>query len=210
MSEAISGSPGGERWLPVVGYEGMYEVSDQGRVRSLDRVDSRGWKRKGQVLKLHPGDKWGHLSACLSSASTVRRYYVHRLQAMAFIGPPPFEGAVVRHLDDDKTNNTLENLAWGTHAENSADMVRNGNSRRLEAVDCPYGVPKVRTGIYQQLICRACDNARGVIAHNGLDKESDDAERVRLASHERVAADTGTRKPYEFLTGGSGERETTD
>lgn len=59
---------------------------------------------------------------------------VHRIVAETFLGPPPFEGAVVRHLDDNPTNNRVENLAWGSHKENAADRKRNGRDRRGSAV----------------------------------------------------------------------------
>jgi hypothetical protein len=60
------------------------------------------------------------------TGSKPKAVYVHRLVCEAFNGPPPFEGALVRHLDGDRLNNLAENLAWGTHADNTADAKRHG------------------------------------------------------------------------------------
>ena len=55
-----------------------------------------------------------------------RTTHIHRLMMESWYGPPPFPGAIVRHLDGNRFNNRLSNLAWGTYAENSADMARHG------------------------------------------------------------------------------------
>lgn len=58
-----------------------------------------------------------------------KQVYVHRIVCATFNGPEPFEGALVRHLDGDSLNNLASNLAWGTHAENSADAKEHGTLR---------------------------------------------------------------------------------
>jgi hypothetical protein len=66
--------------------------------------------------------------------------YVHHLILLAFVGPRP-EGCVTRHLDDDKANNRLGNLCYGTSTENNYDMVRNGKNRNANKTHCPQGRP---------------------------------------------------------------------
>ena len=83
-----------ERWLPVVGWEGLYEVSDLGRVRSLPRNTTRG-----RVLRANPAAN-GYRQATVFRQGHPKSVYVHHLVAEAFIGPRP-EGLEIRHLDGD-------------------------------------------------------------------------------------------------------------
>lgn len=123
-----------ERWLPIVGFEGLYEVSDQGRVRGLDRkllyerrdqysgrmlmVERR---RKGQVLR--PGRKpSGHVSVSLGRGQSRD---VHVLVLEAFVGPCPDKHEAL-HSNDIPDDNRLTNLRWGTRSENIYDAIRNG------------------------------------------------------------------------------------
>ena len=117
-----------ETWRPVVGYEGLYSVSSYGRVRSEERLvraegrtQSAHWRRYGErILKIdHPSQRYPVV--VLSAQFKVR---VHILVAEAFIGPCP-NGQEVRHLDDDPKNNHLNNLAYGTHADNGRDQIEN-------------------------------------------------------------------------------------
>jgi len=125
-----------ETWLPVVGYEGLYEVSDLGRVRSLPKVTSRGGRMAapvvrmpGKVLKPVPTKKGGYLTIRLyplnGGKGTSRSYRIHRLVLAAFVGPcpPGLEGC---HYDGDPKNNALTNLRWDTYEANRADMRRHG------------------------------------------------------------------------------------
>lgn len=118
-----------EEWRPVVGFEGLFEVSSHGRVRSLDRWvanNPNGGQRliKGRILR-GSLDKAGYRSYGLVVKQIEHRRRAHVFVAEAFIGPRP-DGACIRHLDDDRTNNHVTNLAYGTHAENAADAMRNG------------------------------------------------------------------------------------
>lgn len=106
-----------ETWKPVAGYEGLYEVSDQGRVKSL---------RLGRLMKpqLATGQK-RRFKLLLVNGSSKKNVFVHTLVLEAFVGARP-QGTECRHLNDDATDNSLENLVWGTRSENLADRVRNG------------------------------------------------------------------------------------
>ena len=120
-----------EIWKPVVGYESLYEVSSLGRVRSMDRIDSKGVPRGGFVMKPSINCRSGYLDISLSSDGKRRRIKIHRLVAVAFHGSAP-SGMQCRHLDGCKTNNAASNLAWGTVQENTEDRATHGTIARGE------------------------------------------------------------------------------
>ena len=99
-----------EIWKPVVGYEGLYEVSNTGRVRSLDRYDRMNRFWKGRILNLHT-DTGGYLYAQLYLNGKGKNYLVHRMVAQAFI-PNPDNLPQVNHKDENKINDCVENLEW--------------------------------------------------------------------------------------------------
>lgn len=113
-----------EIWLPIAGFEGYYEVSNMGRVRSLDReiCNGKGTRlRKGRILKY--GDQnSGYLFAPLWKDNKGSCPLVHRLVAIAFL-PNPENKAFVNHKDGNKQNNLLSNLEWMTHKENHQHAV---------------------------------------------------------------------------------------
>ena len=115
-----------EEWRPVVGYEGLYEVSNTGRVRSLDRYTKYRCSyrlHKGKVLSPAIKDN-GYLIVRLQK----RMFYVHRLVAEAFIENPD-NLPEVNHLDEDKTNNRVDNLEWCDHKYNMNYGTRNIRSK---------------------------------------------------------------------------------
>jgi hypothetical protein len=121
-----------ERWVAVPGYQG-YEVSDLGRVRSVDRVvvHKTGFRarRRGQLLAQQwKGYRREYLTVTLSGG---RVFGVADLVLTSFVGPRP-DGLLALHRDDDKSHNALTNLYWGTQAENTADRIRNGGYRTPE------------------------------------------------------------------------------
>jgi hypothetical protein len=110
----------GEEWRSIPNYEGIYEVSSLGRVRSIDRTtttpDGRSWRTKGRIL-VQGKTKDGYKKIMLSKSNKVKSFLVHRLVAVCFIDNP--EGKeTVNHKDGDKSNNTPENLEWMSHKEN--------------------------------------------------------------------------------------------
>lgn len=130
-------SYGDERWAPVVGFEGLYEVSSHGRVRGCDRVidltDHPTLKRRtipGRILAQainmpRQGFGYKRLQVKLYKENRLHTFNVARLVAEAFI-PNPSGLPFVLHLDDDATNNRVENIEWGDHAENVRQAVERG------------------------------------------------------------------------------------
>lgn len=99
-----------EIWRPVVGYEGLYEVSSYGRVKSLCKYDSRNRFLRGRILRLFT-DGLGYLRAQLYSNSKRKSFLVHRLVAQAFI-PNPDNLPQVNHIDENPSNDNVDNLEW--------------------------------------------------------------------------------------------------
>ena len=99
-----------EEWRTIKGYEGLYEVSSYGMVRSLDRYDKNNHFRKGCILKQN-NDGRGYMSVQLCLDGKIKKYLVHRLVAQAFT-PNPGGLPQVNHKDEDKSNNSVENLEW--------------------------------------------------------------------------------------------------
>ena len=130
-----------EVWKQIPGYEGLYEASNTGRVRSMDRVvigkHYRAGRyaeinRKGVLLKqcLSPAGYW---TVTLSKDGKRATWRVHMLICAAFHGEQPI-GFQCRHLNGVRTDNRAENLAWGTHVENQRDRVTHGTDLRGEQV----------------------------------------------------------------------------
>ena len=107
-----------ELWQPIEGYEGFYEVSDHGRVRSLDRtVRCKGGHRTIRGRVLHPGtDKDGYKKVDLSSHGIVKTHRIARLVAKAFVDGDT--SLTVNHKDLNRANNAASNLEWVTAADN--------------------------------------------------------------------------------------------
>lgn len=122
--------PTQEQWRPVVGYEGHYEVSDQGRVRSTDaifiRKNGTQFTRRGMVLK-PSRTKAGYLTVNMRLFGERSTHTVHRLVAAAFIGKIP-EGMDVCHNNGFREDNRLENLRIDTRAGNLKDRIAHGTA----------------------------------------------------------------------------------
>ena len=125
-----------EAWLPVPGMEGRYDVSDQGNVRSW--VANR--RRLPHALVPFVRQK-GYLAVRIraNDEAPIRNWLIHRMVLLAFIGEPPANDAVARHLDGDPTNNRVGNLSWGTYQENQLDTVRHGRHLNANKSHCIHG-----------------------------------------------------------------------
>ena len=118
-----------EVWKEVPGYEGRYQVSNRGEIKSLDRKNSRGTRLKERLLKQNPAGG-GYLRVNLCKESKVKGFQVHQLVAMAFLNHIPCGyKLVVDHIDGNKLNNHLDNLQVITNRENTSKDRRGGSSR---------------------------------------------------------------------------------
>jgi hypothetical protein len=156
-------------WKTIPGYEGTYEVSDEGQVRSVER-----WRRVGKgegSLRLYPSqarslyiDKAGYPRVTLKTSGVARSHLVHHLVLEAFVGPKPV-GQECRHLNGNPADNRLENLQWGTSSENSYDVVRHGNHHGAKKTHCKNGHEFTPENTMQQTggkgrACRTCNRER--------------------------------------------------
>jgi NUMOD4 motif/HNH endonuclease len=147
-----------ENWLPVPDYEGLYAVSDRGRIRSLHgKTRVAGYVLKPTVSRA------GYLVVSLVKDTKQVQRKVHRLVLLAFKGPC-LPGLESRHLDGNPANNALTNLAWGTVGENAKDRVRHGTHGNSSKTHCPQGHEYTeKNTAYDGLgrrRCRACNRAR--------------------------------------------------
>lgn len=167
----------GERWLPVVEYEGIYSISNLGRVRSEQRI---AYRTDGRTQTIHArllrpvSDSKGYLRVNLFHNNTGVTRYVHLMVMAAFVGPLPVE-LETRHLNGNPQDNRLENLAYGTRSENFLDTVRHGTHRNARKTHCPRGHPYIEVNTYVPprggRICRTCIHIR----------QMDRQERIRSA-----------------------------
>jgi hypothetical protein len=120
-----------ETWVPVRGYEGFYEVSNLGRVRSIDRefirADGQRQRRRGRMLKQSTLPK-GYQTVMLRHG---KRRSVHRLVCLAFHGQCPGAGFEVAHFNGVPADNRAVNLRWATKSENQYDAIRHGTKKAM-------------------------------------------------------------------------------
>lgn len=111
-----------ETWLPVVGYEGYYEVSNTGKIKSLNRIIMRKNGHPQTVrereIKQSIDKTTGYYIVALCKNGQQISYYVHRLVALSFI-PNPYNLPYVNHKDENKLNNNIDNLEWCTPTHNA-------------------------------------------------------------------------------------------
>lgn len=128
-----------EKWQDVKGYEGLYQVSNLGRVRSLDRVDATNHVWKGKILN-QMTNALGYKQVNLHKKGVKKTHKVHRLVAMAFCEGWQ-EGYDVNHIDYNPSNNCADNLEWVTH---NANMKHSNVQGRLTDAKkkkvCQYGM----------------------------------------------------------------------
>ena len=113
-------------WRDVLGYEGLYKVSNLGEVKSLARKG-----RKNDMILKPSFNGWGYLIVFLTKDGKTKSFKVHRLVAIAFI-PNPNGYRCVDHINTDRTDNRVENLRWVSHKMNSFNPIT--KNRVTEAI----------------------------------------------------------------------------
>lgn len=167
-----------EIWKPIPGYAGIYEASNLGQVRSLDResTDRRGrvLRFKGRVIQPSTG-RWGHKRVVLyDPPRKAKTITVHRAVMLSFTADRTDEGLVVCHQNGDASDNRLENLRWGTLSSNSRDMERHGTNAYRNRTHCPHGHllehPNLVNGKSSRGLrsCRSCHQARSDVREGSI------------------------------------------
>lgn len=155
---------GAAAWRAIPGYEGLYEASEYGEVRSLKRHST-----SGKVLKPYCNPRNGYMYVSLSKHNKAITKRVHGLVAAAFFGIRP-EGLQVNHIDGDKTNNAIGNLEYCTQSENMTHAFQTGleKPRGLRVIDldskCEYesvtAAARSVGGTRGEMVARVCRGER--------------------------------------------------
>lgn len=162
-------TPTREEWRPVVGYEGLYEVSDQGRVRSLDRWvmipgHKQPWLRPGRLMRM-ASDGQGRRVAILTRDGKHHRVRAYVLVLEAFVGPRP-PGLIACHNDGNPSHDVLPNLRWDTYSGNTQDTLKHGRHPQRSKTHCPRNHPLQTPNLIPRRlalghrICLACTRSK--------------------------------------------------
>lgn len=152
-----------EFWSPIKGYEGLYEISNWGRIKSLEKIivysNGRKYLYEEKILKLNPSN--GYRTISLVKDKVKQTHMVHRLVASAF-KENPFNKPFVNHEDGDRSNNYYLNLNWSTNSENQLHSYNvlgnksvrgeNNGSSKLNSGDITAIRYLCSTGVSQTLV----------------------------------------------------------
>lgn len=162
-----------EQWAPIPGYEGLYEVSDHGQVRSLPRTITRsdGQQRtyQGKTRAQNANKSTGYMQCNLFREGKGTVLTVHRAVATAFV-PGYTDGLEACHNNGDKSDNRAENLRWDTRSNNNLDRQEHGTDYQRNKERCPQGhVLEAPNLIHSQQklgwrSCLACGRARSYLS----------------------------------------------
>lgn len=169
-----------ERWKDIKGYEGYYQISDMGRVKSIERIIESGQhyltERKNKEIILKQSlSKCGYPQICLQKNGIKKTLTTHRLILNTFIGDSDLE---CNHKDGNKQNNKLENLEWVTQSENEKHAYRTGLKSKRGEKNC-----------FAKLTQKAVMDIRGKIK----DKENTKKYRTIIADSYNVTERTISR-----------------
>lgn len=117
-----------EIWKDIIDYEGLYQVSNFGRIKSLERYDNRKHKIPERIMKTK-GNDLGYKRVCLCRDGKIERRSVHRIVAEAFVKRDNENYNIVNHLDNDPSNNRADNLEWTTYKGNMQWAAKQGRMK---------------------------------------------------------------------------------
>lgn len=169
-----------EEWKPVVDH-GFYEVSSLGRVRSIERVisanDGRKIRYSQRILRQNP-DTSGYLQVVLCDHGKRKTRLVHQLVMEAFSVDGKPDNTEVCHRDGKQTNNTVENLRYGTRSSNAVDKIIHGTHNMSRKTECKRGHPLIEPNLMAYALkkgnraCKSCHLARSYLRGNPDDVRS--------------------------------------
>lgn len=148
-----------EVWKPVIGFEGIYSVSNRNRLKREKGQTSNGRQWAEKILTPRR-NKDGYVRYTLYRDGKPHYVVLHRLVCEAFHGPAPEGKPLVLHRDDDPANNTPENLYWGDLSDNQSDVIRNGNNYGRNKLYCVNGHEYTEENTYRNKkghrSCKTC------------------------------------------------------
>ena len=163
-----------EEWRDVEGYEGLYQVSNFGRVKSFSRIAP--WIMKLQI------DKYGYSRVCLQRKGKVKLWTVHRLVAETFI-PNPENKPYINHINGVKTDNRVENLEWCTQKENVQHAIKTGLKR--------CGVDSVKAKLTEEQVVYIRENPSNLTCAELARKFNTHLSNVSLIQQGKTFKNTG-------------------
>lgn len=178
--ERIAPGLPGERWLPVTfpGFDG-YEISDMGRARCWKVYHGKPGPR---LLKYNRNTKGYRMYALHKDDDSMQSFVAHRLVMTAFVGPRP-DGMEVRHLDGNKDNNNLTNLAYGTASQNTLDTVEHGTHPMARKTHCKNGHEFTPENIFRKPNGgRGCKECRRIVDRKNKERLKQERRQRREAS----------------------------
>ena len=180
-----------KEWRPISGYEGLYEVSSLGEIRSLN------YNRTGKTRTLKTCIKKGYVVINLSKNNVKKNHQVHRLVAQAFI-PNGENKTEVNHIDGNKENNTVDNLEWVNRSENMQHAYKN-NLCESQRIASKQNIYKAR-----EVYVAKCSKQVKCITTDTIYSSTRDAERLTGIPHSNIGACcNGTRKSAGKLPDGT-------
>lgn len=166
-----------EKWKDIPGYEGIYQVSNTGKIKSVShytRNNTNGGMRltKGKILSQYKMPN-GYLQVKLSKNEVREKHYVHRLVASVFINNVN-NMSDVNHIDGDKENNCIDNLEWCSHKDNQIHMVKRRMTKKANPVLCveteisynSMSEAERETGVDRHFIKKSCESGKDYKGHH--------------------------------------------
>lgn len=188
-----------EIWKPIEGWEGLYEISNLGRVRGVEKVTPFGSRTKTYHMRLLTPcvGKRGYYVVALNHNNKAKTYTLHRLIAKAFI-PNPENKPCIDHIDGNKLNNKIDNLRWCTYKENSNNPITRKKMSTSTKKNWNIGLFENRNNITYRKVGQYTKNGILLMVYNSI-KEASEQTNINASSITCVC--TG-RNPKRHTAGG--------